>query len=158
MKKFLYITYCSLLFISINALESRAQVSTSPSMPELGVSYPWNMKELIEPADLATEIRSGNTKYIILNIGAVEDLPGATHIGPVSDLQNMKALKTKLVTLPKNAALVIYCGCCPFTKCPNIRPAYLELKKLGFTNVRVLNLPANLKTNWISQNYPLANH
>jgi len=52
--------------------------------------------------------------------------------------------------------MVIYCGCCPFTKCPNIRPAFQQLKKMGFTNVKVLDLPVNLQTNWIAIGYPLA--
>ncbi|MEO8886076.1 MAG: rhodanese-like domain-containing protein, partial [Mucilaginibacter sp.] len=88
-------------------------------------------------------------------IGAVEDLPGAVHIGPVSDQQNMEKLRQILANLPKNKAVVIYCGCCPFTKCPNIQPAYRELKKNGFTQIKVLDLPTNLKTNWIAKGYPL---
>jgi hypothetical protein len=49
---------------------------------------------------------------------------------------------------------VIYCGCCPMLKCPNIRPAYSTLKELGFTHIRVLSLPTNLHTDWVSKDYP----
>jgi len=93
---------------------------------------------------------------VIFNIGAVEDIKGAIHIGPVSNAANMEKLKQKVASLPLSKPVIIYCGCCPFTKCPNISPAFLELKKMGFTQIKVLNLPVNLKTNWIAKDYPLA--
>jgi hypothetical protein len=110
----------------------------------------------MKPAELATLIKSGNAKTVILNIGAVEDLPGAKHIGEVSNPDNMEKLQKAVAAFPKNNKLVIYCGCCPFIKCPNIRPAFLELKRLGFTQIKVLDLPINLKTNWIAKGYPVA--
>lgn len=146
---------CLMLYMCFNITKSCAQVSASPLAGPV-VSYPWKETELIEPAVLAVAIKPGNIKGLILNIGAVEDIPGATHIGAVSDRVNMAKLQKILAGLPKNTAIIIYCGCCPFTKCPNIRPAYNELKKLGFSEVKVLDLPKNLKTNWIDQGYPLA--
>ena len=121
------------------------------------VSNPWTDNELIEPSALAAKIKINDAdNLVIFNIGAVEDIKGAKHIGPVSSAENLEKLKHAIATLPKNTPLVIYCGCCPFAKCPNIRPAYAELKKQGFTDVRVLNLTTNLKTNWIAAGYPLA--
>jgi hypothetical protein len=63
-------------------------------------------------------------------------------------------LKRASANVPKNADIVIYCGCCPMDKCPNVRPAYRALKELGFTNVRVLSLPTNIHTDWDSKDYP----
>lgn len=148
----------SLLFfcLSIGALKVSAQVSLS-DQPKLGLKDPWAANELIEPAQLAASIKLANGKTpIILNIGAVEDIKGAKHIGPAEHAENLEKLKETVAKLPKNTVLVIYCGCCPFYKCPNIRPAFNELKKLGFTKIRLLNLPTNLKTNWIAYGYPLA--
>jgi hypothetical protein len=120
-------------------------------------NYPWTDSNLIEPSVLAAMLaKSPANSPVIFNIGAVEDIKGAKHIGAVSTADNMKTLKSNVSALPKNTAIVIYCGCCPFTKCPNIRPAFLELQKLGFTNVKLLNMPVNLKTNWISHGYPLS--
>jgi hypothetical protein len=155
MKRILYAICFSIMFMALSAIKSKAQVSARPvTMP--GVSNPWNDGDLLEPADLVNAIKPGNTKPFILNIGPVENIPGATHIGAVSNPKNMNTLQKTLVPLPRNTAVVIYCGCCPFAKCPNIRPAFNELKKLGFTNVKVLNLTTNLKTNWIEKGYPLA--
>jgi len=138
------------------ALKTQAQIS-NPVAPTLTVSNPWTDTQLIEPSVLATQIKAGGTNIpLILNIGAVEDIKGATHIGAVNDAKNLEKLKITVAALPKNTAIVIYCGCCPFAKCPNIRPAFAELIKSGFTNVKLLNLSTNLKTNWIAKGYPLA--
>jgi hypothetical protein len=56
--------------------------------------------------------------------------------------------------LPKDADIVVYCGCCPMVKCPNIRPAYRTLKELGFTHIRVLDVPTNMHDDWYAKNYP----
>ena len=151
---FFAILFC-FFFLVLFSFKTHAQVSSRPlTMAEIG--YPWKNSELLEPATLADILKSENEKITILNIGIVEDLPGAVHIGAVSNQQNMERLQQTLKGLPKDQPLVIYCGCCPFTKCPNIQPAYQELKKEGFTQIKVLDLPVNLKTNWISKDYPLS--
>ena len=78
--------------------------------------------------------------------------------GTVSNAENMELLQKTVSAYAKNTTIGIYCGCCPFTKCPNIRPAFAELTKLGFTHIKVLNLPVNLHTNWTSKGYPLASN
>ena len=49
---------------------------------------------------------------------------------------------------------MIYCGCCPLAHCPNLRPAYTALKELGFSRLRILNLPENFGTDWADRGYP----
>ena len=133
---------------------ANAQVSslnTASATPE-----PWRPDELLAPATLAAQLKAGDSHAVILNIGRVEDIGNAKHIGQVSQKENMEKLTKEVSPLPRNTELVIYCGCCPFPKCPNIRPAFQELKRLGFTNIKVLNLPNNLETNWIKEGYPMA--
>ena len=136
----------------------KVQAQTSPApMPTLGVSNPWTEKQVMEPAALAAMIDDAKAeKPLLLNIGAVGDIKGAKHIGAVSKAENVQKLNNAVRDLPKNTPLVIYCGCCPFSKCPNIRPAFTALQKQGFTNIKVLDLPVNLKTDWSSKGYPLA--
>ena len=125
-------------------------------MQSLDAKDPWTAKQLIAPAVLATDMKDGKTNdFHIYNIGAVEDIKGAKHIGPVSNLTNLEKLKANIASLPKNTVIIIYCGCCPFSKCPNIRPAFTELTKEGFTDIRLLDLPKNLQSNWITPGYPL---
>jgi hypothetical protein len=156
MKKSCLIAILSLMFVGLTAMNTQAQTSPAPQ-PTLGSTNPWTVDQLLEPAELAADIKAGDVKTpVIFNIGAVEDIKGAKHIGAVNNAENLEKFKNALALLPKTTAVVIYCGCCPFAKCPNIRPAFLELQKAGFTNIKLLNLSTNLKTNWIAQGYPLA--
>ena len=50
---------------------------------------------------------------------------------------------------------MIYCGGCPFSRCPNARPAFELLKELKFTKAKLLNLPTSLNENWVSKGYPM---
>ena len=117
----------------------------------------WTQKDLIEPSALAAMIANPKANQPkIFNIGVVDNIKGATDLGGVSEKENLGKLRTALSKLPKSTFLVVYCGCCPFERCPNIRPAVSMLKTMGFTNGKLLNLPTNLKQNWIDKGYPIA--
>ena len=75
--------------------------------------------------------------------------------GTASKEEGLAELKKWLATLPRSANLVIYCGCCPFDRCPNIRPAYTAVHDLGFTHVRVLVLPTSFAADWVEKGYPI---
>jgi hypothetical protein len=51
--------------------------------------------------------------------------------------------------------VVLYCGCCPLDKCPNLRPAFLALRDAGFARLRVLLLPNNFNADWVEKGYPV---
>ena len=117
----------------------------------------WTAKELIQPAELASILKSSKSKKpVILNIGVVENIAGAKKLGAAEKKDNLQKLNKTLKSLPKNSLVVIYCGCCPFDKCPNIRPAFKMMKEMGFSNGKLLNLPVNLKQDWINKGYPMA--
>jgi hypothetical protein len=50
---------------------------------------------------------------------------------------------------------VLYCGCCPWDRCPNVKPAVDALKQMGFTKVKVLYLETNFATDWTGKDYPV---
>jgi rhodanese-related sulfurtransferase len=119
---------------------------------------PWSQSEVLQPAELAKAIESGKAP-IILSVAFPVLYKGrhivhAINAGPTSKPEGIEALKSAVAKLPKDADLVIYCGCCPMVKCPNIRPAYRTLKELGFKRVRVVRIPTNLHTDWVSKGYP----
>jgi thiosulfate/3-mercaptopyruvate sulfurtransferase len=115
---------------------------------------------LITPEDLLKVIQSASgEKPLILNVGPwllyrQAHIPEAEFIGPGSDKQALERLRTRVKTLPHNKAIVLYCGCCPWTNCPNVRPAFKTLSTMGFTNVKVLYIAGNIGTDWVDKGYP----
>jgi len=134
-------------------LLSQALVSQSPADP-------WSAADLLEPAVLAKTLQSSNAKPPVVLAVAFpvlynnKHLPRAIFAGPGSTAAGIEALKKAAAALDKNSDIVIYCGCCPMEKCPNIRPAYSALKQMGFTQVRVLHVPTNMATDWFDKGYP----
>ena len=51
---------------------------------------------------------------------------------------------------------MIYCGCCPWSHCPNVKPADDALRAMGFTNVKVLYIADNFGADWVNKGYPVA--
>lgn len=114
----------------------------------------WTKAQLIEPADLAQTIQSNLNIPLIYCVGPGVVIPGSIDIGMTRDKNNLQKLKDSLSKVPRSANIVIYCGCCPFEHCPNVRPAIGLLKEMKFTNYHLLNLPHNIKTDWIAKGYP----
>lgn len=116
----------------------------------------WSSKEIMEPALLANILNDPKAeKPYIFNIGPLANIKGAVYIGSATDKKNLDKLKKELAKVPKDKTVVIYCGCCPFRNCPNVRPAFSLLKEMKFTKPRLLNLPQNLKVNWMDLGYPM---
>jgi thiosulfate/3-mercaptopyruvate sulfurtransferase len=117
---------------------------------------PWTAQQLMAPADLATVLNNSKIlQPIVFSVGMQAIIKGSIDIGPAMKAENLNTLKQRLNKLPKNSEIVIYCGCCPFSRCPNIRPAMELLKDMQFTNYKLLNLPQNVKVDWIDKGYPM---
>lgn len=117
--------------------------------------------ELIQPADLATTLRSGSAKPLILQVGshvlfAEDHIPGSEYAGPAGQDAGLQILKERVASLSKDAPIVLYCGCCPWERCPNIARAYELLHSEGFTHVKVLYIADNFGADWVSKGYPVA--
>jgi thiosulfate/3-mercaptopyruvate sulfurtransferase len=123
---------------------------------------PWTSAQVLHATDLARELGTAKdgTAPTIIYVGFRTlfeggHIPGATFHGTASKEEGLTELKKWLATLPKSTNLVIYCGCCPFDRCPNIRPAYNALREMGFTQVRVLVLPTSFAADWVEKGYPM---
>jgi hypothetical protein len=139
----------------LNALAAAILFSSiTPALPQS--DNPWTDKQLKDPAVLAAAIADPKApRPVIFNIGPVQQIKGAIAIGPATKPDNLEKLKQQLAKLPKDKEVIIYCGCCPYSRCPNVRPAFELLQKLKFKNAKLLNLPSNLNDDWISKGYPL---
>lgn len=116
---------------------------------------PWNKSQLMEPGILASRINDSNTgNTLILAVGPDAVIKGSVDMGPAQEQANIKKLKGYLKNVSKDKEVVIYCGCCPFDRCPNVRPAFKALKDMGFKNPRLLNLSKNVKADWLDKGYP----
>lgn len=117
---------------------------------------PWTPEQLMEPGSLAAMINdSAASKPLIINIGPAGSIKGAIKVGPAKEKNNLDNLTKLLSKEDRKKAIVIYCGCCPFKDCPNIRPAFSLLTKMKFINHKLLNLSTNLKVDWINHGYPM---
>ena len=117
---------------------------------------PWSEKQLLAPGELAGIINNPQLKQpIVLCIGPGAVIEGSLDIGAAHEKVNYEKLKLQLEKLPRDADIVIYCGCCPFEHCPNIRTAFRLLNEMKFTNQRLLDIPHNIKTDWIDKGYPV---
>jgi thiosulfate/3-mercaptopyruvate sulfurtransferase len=116
----------------------------------------------IQPDELVLAMKApGAQKPTVLYVGpksfyAQGHIPGSDYIGPVSKPDGMAALRARVASVRKDMPIVIYCGCCPWDHCPNIRPAFAELKKEGFSKVRVLYLATSFGVDWKDKGLPVA--
>lgn len=123
---------------------------------------PWSKAQILQPADFAGELGNakGESAPTIVYVGFRTlfeggHVSGASFHGTASTEKGLAELKKWIATLPRTTNLVIYCGCCPFDHCPNIRPAYTALQDMGFTHVRVLVLPTSFAVDWVEKGYPM---
>ena len=145
-----------LILLSLVSFTSTAQWRNPPSE---AIADSLSKSQLITADELLPLLQSAKQKPLILNVGprmlyAQAHIPGAEFIGQGSDPATMDALKQRVKSLPKSQSIVLYCGCCPWSHCPNVAPAYRQLASLGFTKVRVLYLPTNLGVDWVYKGYP----
>jgi thiosulfate/3-mercaptopyruvate sulfurtransferase len=116
---------------------------------------PWADSEVVAPDALAKDLNGRLVIYVGFNVlYRAAHIAGTIYAGPASQPEGIAELKKAVAGEPRDRDIVLYCGCCPMEKCPNIRPAFAMLHEMGFTRVRVLGVPANLKTDWIDKGYP----
>ena len=121
---------------------------------------PWPADALMPTEELAGLMKQGKGQHPIICVAfpvlyRQRHISGAVFAGPGSKPEGIALLKPALAKQKASDLVVLYCGCCPMTRCPNVRPAYLAAKDLGFKNVRVLDLQTNLHTDWIAKGYPV---
>jgi thiosulfate/3-mercaptopyruvate sulfurtransferase len=118
--------------------------------------------QLINPDELVKVLQSArDEKPLIIQVGfhvlyTQAHIPGAEYIGPASNESGLQQLRKRVGPLPRSKFIVIYCGCCPWSHCPNLKPADDALRAMGFSKVRLLYIADNFGTNWVDKGYPVA--
>jgi thiosulfate/3-mercaptopyruvate sulfurtransferase len=83
-------------------------------------------------------------------------IPRSEYLGAGATAEGIQNLRRRVSALPRNTPIVLYCGCCPWSHCPNVNPPYDALLQMGFTNVKVLFMANNFGADWVDKGYPVA--
>jgi thiosulfate/3-mercaptopyruvate sulfurtransferase len=134
-----------------------AQPAAPPSSADVAIPA----AQLMQPEELAQVLgASGGERPLIFQVGprvfyAEAHVPGSEYIGATAQEPGIQALRERVKNLPHDRFIVVYCGCCPWIKCPNVKPAYRELTALGFDRVKVMYIADNFGKDWVSKGYPV---
>ena len=131
------------------AAPAMAQSGSAPTIPE---------EALIQPMVLAAILKNGNPPPL-LQVGfsvmySEAHIPGSIYAGPTGTEAGVEKLKAAVKDFDRSKPVVIYCGCCPWVRCPNVAGAYRTLTGLGFAQVQVLYIADNFGADWAEKGYP----
>ena len=122
----------------------------------LAEAQTWKKEQVMPPADLAAMINSNSKDLpVIFNVGPMDNIKKAVFVGRATSATFVDNMKKELNMVPKTKTVVVYCGCCSFGSCPNLKPAYEGLLSLGYKNAKVLEIPEGIKPDWVAKGYPM---
>jgi len=139
------------------SLQLQAQYTPTPTASASSIpEAQWLKPEAL----LHMQQAKGAERPLILQVGSrmlfsQAHIPGSEYIGPGSQPAGIQQLQNRVNTLSRKKLIVLYCGCCPLNRCPNLGPAFAKLHEMGFTNVKVLYLAYNLGADWVDKGYPV---
>jgi thiosulfate/3-mercaptopyruvate sulfurtransferase len=116
----------------------------------------------MKPEELVKIMQSSSgEKPLMIDVGShvlysQAHIPGSEYIGPASTPDGLERLRKRIQSLPRGKFIIIYCGCCPWAHCPNVKPADEALQALGFSHVKVLYIANNFGSDWVAKGYPVA--
>ncbi len=145
----------------ILAIMGLISIALAPALPLEQASL-ISISHLIKPEELVELLQSSKReKPLLIQVGShvlysQAHIPGSEYIGPASSESGLQQLRKRVESLPRSTFIVIYCGCCPWNHCPNVKPADDVLEAMGFTNVKVLYIANNFGADWVGKGYPVA--
>lgn len=141
--------------LALAGLTAKAQTSTASKSSALSIPE----SSQIQPVQLQKILQSdGAARPMVLQVGfqmlyQQAHIPGAIYAGPTAQADGLARFEKTVAGLPRNKWIVIYCGCCPWSHCPNMGPAFAKLRSMGFTHVQALHIEHNFGDDWVNQGY-----
>jgi hypothetical protein len=134
--------------------------SGTDAAPTPAARTPWTSSQALTPDDLARWLRDPASRPVVVHVGPrslfrAGHIPGALYLGAASDKEGLAGLRRWARTQRAATPIVIYCGCCPFEVCPNVKPAFEALRDAGVTDVHVLVLPTGFGADWVDKGFPV---
>jgi hypothetical protein len=150
--------FLTLLLLSI--LGAAGSLTAFPVPADGGQASSIPAADLIQPAELA-KLLQGSEKPLLIQVGSrvlyeEAHIPGSEYIGPASSPEGREKLRQRLQSVSRTKVIVLYCGCCPWNHCPNVKPAWDLVKSLGFPKAKVLYIGNNFGADWVEKGYPVA--
>jgi hypothetical protein len=113
---------------------------------------------LVQPPDLAAQLAAKGARPAVFMVGPnvlyrSKHIPGSVYAGPGQSEGGLALLKAEAGKLPRDREVVVYCGCCPWDRCPNVKPAVDLLKQMGFAKAKALYLGTGFKADWLDKGY-----
>jgi hypothetical protein len=84
--------------------------------------------QLIQPEELVATLRSAKSpKPLVFQVGfrvlyVQAHIPGSEYVAAGSSAEGIRQLRARAEKLPRNTAIVLYCGCCPGVIAPMCNP------------------------------------
>jgi rhodanese-related sulfurtransferase len=143
--------FCAFFVLSAHGQFQPAESAAGAfSIPLNALMQPQALNDLLQ--------KPAHEPALILQVGshllfAQAHIPGSEYAGPGSQTAGLEALRARVAAVAKDKLIVLYCGCCPWNRCPNVAPAFRMLRDAGFTNVRVLYMASNFGDDWVAKGY-----
>jgi rhodanese-related sulfurtransferase len=142
-------------------LSTHAKAQAPFGTPNESSAFSVPEKQLIQPAELNRVLAAkSGVRPLVFQVGSrvlfeQAHIAGSEYTGPGSQQAGLDQLKKRVAALPKDKSIVLYCGCCPWNRCPNVAPAFKLLQGMGFTQVKVLYIAGNFGSDWVEKGFPV---
>lgn len=138
-------------------LNAAAPGSEVPQQP--GGTQDFPLASILDPNQVAALLSNPGEKPTVICVGFKflydsAHIPGSLYLGAAREAAGLAALEKWAGAAPRNKTVALYCGCCPWDKCPNVRPAYNALKKLGFSQLKVVRMNQDFARDWVQKGLP----
>jgi len=115
---------------------------------------------LVQPNEVAARMSAKGPHPAVLYVGPNvlyrgKHIPGAVYAGPAGRQEGLDLLKQTVAKLDRQGEIIVYCGCCPWGNCPNMKPAMALLKEMGFTNAKAMYVETTFAKEWTEKGYPV---
>ena len=115
---------------------------------------------LIQPDEVVAQLAAKGPHPAIFQVGPNvmyrgKHIPGSVFAGPAARPEGLELLKQAVDKLPRGGEIILYCGCCPWGDCPNVKPAMALLKEMGFTHAKAMYVETGFAKDWTDKGYPV---
>jgi hypothetical protein len=120
--------------------------------------------DLVQPEDVAKSLALPEARRpMLVHVGfptlyKSAHIAGSIYAGPCRNQSGRDDLTRLLQSVPKDRAIVLYCGCCPWEHCPNVIPAFRIARSLGLKSAKILYISQNMQHDWVDRGLPALVH